>query len=141
MKKALIIVFASQLIIGCKSCVGKFYGVHEELTPINIVFEQQTIPSALNSYIDSLNKHQAEDSNYCRPTSILIGPTNKVICFSDNPCECYFLSIEKNKIAIKAVFVPHLGRDYWLTKKEQVSDTTLERIQWRFKKEVLEKYN
>lgn len=137
MTKFFITILLAFLTIGCKSCISKFYRVHERQTPINITFEQNISSSLLNRYVDSLNRSSKEDRFNCTPIPIVIEQNDKVVCFSGSPCECYLLSIRENKVVIQAVYVPHVNNEAWLTKREQVNDTVLYRVEQRFRNEVL----
>jgi hypothetical protein len=117
MTKFFIIILLAFLTSGCGSCLGKLYRVHEVQTPINITFEQDVSSSLLIRYIDSLNQKNKEDIFNCTPLPILIEQNDKVICFSGSPCECYLLSIRDNKVAVQAVYIPHVNDEAWLTKK------------------------
>jgi ferredoxin-thioredoxin reductase catalytic subunit len=126
-------------ISGCNSCLSKLYGVHEKQTPINVTFEHNLSSSLLNRYIDSLNQNEKRYGANCIPTQISIDKNDKVFCFSVSPCECYLLSINENKVIIQAVYIPHVNSEAWLTKREQVNDTVLHRVELRFRNEILNK--
>ena len=139
MRKALSILVVTFLAAGCESCLSKIYRVHEKQTPISIVFEQKFTPSVLDNYIDSLNRDREKINSYCTPTSISIEQSDKILCFPKEPCECYLIAIKGESVAIQAIYVPHLNQDFWLTKREQVNDSVLHRVEQRFRKEILEK--
>jgi hypothetical protein len=133
MKHSLWILLTGMTLIGCNSCL---YRVHEEPTPLGFEFplKPETYEKFRN-YIDTLNSTTV---NGCQYTSMKTDESDKILCLSD--CECYLVTIQKDKVLIPAVFVPSKTNSAWLTKREQIDDTTINRIKDKFEIEVLSKF-
>jgi hypothetical protein len=117
----IIIIFCSS----CKSC-DRIYGVHEELSPLRIVVNKEVgSVESFKKFIDSVNQSITDSCHY---TSISTDKNDVIVCTSNPKCECYLISVEKNKLTIPAVFVPSITAKFWLTKEEQISDSLLVQV-------------
>lgn len=130
MKAFICVLLIGLILTSCNSC---FYRVHENPTPLNMEFQLEPNSSGkFRSYIEALNS-KAIDS--CRPISIKVDDGDKILCLSE--CECYLVTIKEDKVLIPAVYVPSKTTNAWLTKREQMEDTAINRIKKRFEAEVL----
>jgi hypothetical protein len=138
MKKGIIIVLLTMLVLSsCNSCLHGFYGVHEEPTQLNISFDvKSSAVSSIKNYLDSLE----EVSSPCSIVSIISGPEDKIICFTKPTCECYLVSFKNNKISIQAIYESSIDERAWLTKREEVNDSIIGKVENRFREEVLDKF-
>lgn len=136
-----MLFFLPLVFSNCNSCLNKFYAVHEEATPINITFEKnkESIP-LIKKCIDSLNFSNRKDSSLCSPSAIKLEKDDKIICFTNPNCECCLISFKGAQLVIGAVYLPGISNQMWLTKKEQIDDAELNRIAFRFKAEVLDRF-
>jgi hypothetical protein len=125
----------------CNSCLHGFYGVHEKPTPINISFNIDNIKiSRIKNYIDSLNAAKQKDSLKCFVASIKMDENSKIFCSKDTDCECYLLSFSFTKITIKGFYVSGLSANSWLLFQEEINSADLNRLDLKFKNEVIDKF-
>ena len=116
--------------MSCNSCGKQFYGVHERLTPYRFEIKiQKGSEIIIKQKMDSL---KGASSGLCNYEGVELNENDKVLCFSDPQCECYYLGIDGKKVTVYAVTVPEKQEAGWLFFKEQL-DTSENRVTERIR--------
>jgi len=125
MKRLFFIMLVSICLTSCNSCLNKFYGVHEPLTPYRLEIKiRKGSEGLIRQKIDSLNSMSV---GLCSYTSVELAKGDRVLCFSKPACECYYLGIQDKKVTVYAVTLPEKKESGWLFYKEEL-DTFEDRV-------------
>src|ERR1700754_2481385 len=87
----------SLVLTGCKGCLSRFYGVHEDIQYDDIIFNASAVKaSVLLEYIDH---EPATDTAYYDVrgsySGLKMGKKERIVHFKKDPEEYYWLSIDK----------------------------------------------
>ncbi len=133
------IIILSFFLSSCISCIQDFYGVHEKPTPIHISYlvDKKKIDS-IKEYIDSADSVHY-NSTSCYKAGIKVNDEDKIVCLSNNDCECYLLSFSTSEIIIHGIYSSRISNNTWLLFEEEITRSELDRIGSRFKNEIIDK--
>ncbi len=133
MKQFLFLMFIITTLVSCNSCRNQLYGVHDPLTHYRLEIKiEKGVENRIVQKIDSLN---SPDTVSCDYTSVELTKNDRVLCFKDPECECYYLGIDSKNVTVYAVIVPEKKDAGWLFYKEQL-DTSEYRVTERIRKFV-----
>src|SRR5882762_6845001 len=104
--RLLLMYFVLSLVLtGCKGCLSRFYGVHEEIPYDDLIFYAPSVkPAALLRYLD----HEPPgDTAFYEVMDTFSGlelkKRDRIIHFKQDPEEYCWLSVDKNPCNIIAV--------------------------------------
>jgi|GEM_PF-6217124 len=135
----LFLFFAS--FVNCKSRVSRFYGVHEDIEYLNIEFNETNIkPQAVLFIIDSILSKDSSQYEIIRMFhGDSLNPLQRILHFKAYPEEYYRVYVNSTPCWIMSVFNQNIDRYNWLYNSDKLGNKELNRIEKRFKVEILSK--
>jgi len=132
-KLSLLLILTVMTLVSCDSCLNKFYGVHEPLTLYRLELQiEKDADRLIVRKIDSVNRANTRSCGY---TSVELTDKDRVLCFTNPECECYYLGLDSRKVTVYAVTIAEKKDAGWLFYREQL-DTSEHRVTERIRKFV-----